>query len=484
MKNLKILGRLCIVVFALTFMYCPSFGQERTSKIDKKDLKEFIKTLSSIQFAGRGIDNNGQIKTQEYIVNRFNALHLAPFSSDGYLETFKVNQYSRGEVYLKTQNQKILRDFDRIIYGHIVQENEEKEWEVVYGGFGSEKELKQIEVEGRVVLVIDPKEEYACMRILQDRKAAGMILCIYDMKRFDYNKITKKEMLIYKRCAIAERDDIQESDSLDVESDEDNYSFFSVFAHGTEVKNIMGMSKQKLILLANEKKIDEAPIARVTIKTTINENTYETANVIGLIKGESDTSIIISAHYDHLGQVGKIYYPGADDNASGIAAMLELAEEFAQYEHLPYSMVFLATTAEEGGLIGSLYHTAQSGFDPEKVLCDINIDMISRCDEKLTDCKYLYCIGNDKSKMLDSIVRQADALFPSCSFDYSENKSDHLSRSDSYYFDKKGIPTLLFFTGLHKDYHKPTDTMEKINFDILENRVRLIAVVVQLLQSL
>ena len=226
------------------------------------------------------------------------------------------------------------------------------------------------------------------------------------------------------------------------------------------------------------------PPTSITIHFDRVETTIETANVVGVIKGEGERSIIISTHYYHVGKDENLNYSGADDNASCVAALLELAEEFAQHANLKYTMVFLATTAEEAGLLGSLYHTGHPDFDPEQVYCSIVIDMISMCDNYHADCEYLYYIGDGQSPALDSLVMEAGLLYPPCVIDNSGNQSGIFARSDAYSFKKKGIPSILFFSGFHDDYHKPTDTMDKINFDILENRIRLISEVIKLLQKI
>ncbi len=176
-----------------------------------------------------------------------------------------------------------------------------------------------------------------------------------------------------------------------------------------------------------------------------------------------------------MGKSGKEYFPGADDNASGTAALLEIAEEFSGRKDLEYNIVFLATSGEEAGLLGSLYHVSQPDFDPKSIVCNLNLDMISRNDDKHDNTKYLYCIGTDQSKEIDSIIKKADSLFAECSFDYSLNNSKDplglFTRSDNYSFYKRGITAIQFFSGLHPDYHKTTDTVDKIDFINLENRV-------------
>ena len=463
------------------------FGQEITSKIDKKDLKHFIKTLTSSKFNGRGLDNDGHIKTQEFIVNRFKELQLEPFLPCGYLEKFSLIQTSRVEIFLNTQNHRKLRNLDRMTFGGEIKHNGEIKREVVFGGYGTENELNQIDVENRFVLILlaNPNEENSIGKRLEKHGANGFIVFFKDDKNFDTFKRRMKGFP-EKRYSIAGRSNsiTNRYDSITNRLDSIINSFpkiNSIKIPGAEVKNIMGLSKNTLVNLANKGNIKDVPPALISINFEQVEKTVETANVVGVIRGESDKSIIISAHYDHLGKRETYYYPGADDNASGVAAMLELAEEFAQYRNLKYSMIFLATTAEEGGLLGSRYHVEQADFEPDKIICNFNIDMISRCDNKQTDCKYLYVIGNNQSEMLDSLVRKANKNFPQITF-IPENDSDIFGRSDGHSFKKKGIPSIMFFSGLHDDYHKPTDTMNKINFNILENRIKLISEVIKVLQ--
>ena len=463
----------------LIFFY-PSYGQDVASKIDQDDLIEFIKTLSSIQFEGRGVDNNGQIKTQDFIIDRFKTLQLEPYLSDGYLEKFNLHMTDRGAVSLTTQNGQELQNLDRMIFTGDIPQIKAIESQIVFGGYGTEEELNQVDVENRIVLILTESTngDYAIKKRLEDRKAIGLIFFLKDDKPFESSKNQHKNINYRKSFSIISR---QENLTFDFQPTEAPFLYF-IMIPKAEVKNVTGLSKRVLINLANRKRIKRAPVVRISIHFEQANKMIETANVIGIIRGESEQSIILSAHYDHMGVDENRYYPGADDNASGIAALLELAEEFKQYKNLKYSMVFLAVSAEEGGLLGSSYHVNQPDFVPEKVVCNINMDMISRCDNKQTDCNYLYCIGNNLSETLDSLIREADKLFPDCMCDYSENHSGILARTDAYNFSKKRIPSVLFFAGFHDDYHEPTDTIEKIDFDILENRIRLISQIIKLIQ--
>lgn len=221
--------------------------------------------------------------------------------------------------------------------------------------------------------------------------------------------------------------------------------------------------KQQLSLNANES----------------SENYVQAAsmNVAGMIIGKSipEEFIVISAHYDHIGidSNGDINN-GADDDGSGTAAVLEIAEAFVQAQKdgngPERSILFLLVAGEEKGLLGSKYFTNVNPLIPlEKIVCDLNIDMIGRKDNKHETEEYLYLIGADKlSKELDNMSNTANKKYLNYEIDYTYNNMDDPNRfyyrSDHYNFAQKGIPIIFFFTGVHEDYHRPTDDVEKILF--------------------
>ena len=210
-------------------------------------------------------------------------------------------------------------------------------------------------------------------------------------------------------------------------------------------------------------------------------------NVIAYIEGEKypNEYIIISAHLDHVGvQDGKIYN-GADDDGSGTVAVLEIAEAFneaAKNGHTPKrSIIFLHVTAEEMGLIGSRYYTENPIVPLENTITNLNIDMIGRTDPQRPkrNRDYIYLIGSDKiSTELHNISEEINNVYLNVDLDYIFNAEDHPDRfyyrSDHYNFAEKGIPVIFYFSGTHEDYHQPTDTVEKIQYDLLELRTKLI----------
>lgn len=468
----------------MTSFILQSQGQADKSKIDRKDLRTFVRILSSDSLEGRGTGTSGQRKAERFMSERFKELGLNTYDQNGYLQKFKLNQTYWGQVYIKTQN-RTLENFENMVFQGSNTQNEETEKEVVFGGLGTDEELNQIEVKNRLVLVFvkNLRSSSDINKRLGQRKASGVIIANPDNeKQFESIRSTLKDYSLQKRLSLHHIDT-----SRNTFAKWDTIRFINTISiPNSEIKNIFGRSIKELTKLQENNRIKEVSFVKAKVRFERIHNEIETANVVGVVKGKSNKSIIVSAHYDHLGKSGKEYFPGADDNASGTAALLEIAEEFSETKDLEYNIVFLATSGEEAGLLGSLYHVSHPDFDPKNILCNLNLDMISRSDDKHYNTKYLYCIGTDQSKEIDTIIKKADSLFDQCSFDYSLNNSKDPSglftRSDNYSFYKKGITAIQFFSGLHPDYHKTTDTVDKIDFTSLESRVRQISLVIELLQ--
>ncbi len=210
-------------------------------------------------------------------------------------------------------------------------------------------------------------------------------------------------------------------------------------------------------------------------------------NVVAYIKGNKlpDEYIIISAHLDHVGMEDGEIFNGADDDGSGTVAVLEIAEAFQEAADNGYgpnrSIVFLHVTAEEMGLIGSKYYTDNPIVPLMNTITNLNVDMIGRTDPQRPkrNREYIYIIGSDKiSQELHDINEEVNSVYLDLDLDYVFNAEDHPDRfyyrSDHYNFAQKGIPIIFYFSGTHEDYHQPTDTVEKIQYDLLELRTRLI----------
>ncbi len=204
-----------------------------------------------------------------------------------------------------------------------------------------------------------------------------------------------------------------------------------------------------------------------------------TQNVIAYLEGSDNELrqevVAFGAHYDHLGKNsrGEIYN-GADDDGSGTIAMLEIARAFANNPVRPKrSLVFISHAGEEKGLLGSKYYTDNSVIPLEKTVAQLNIDMIGR-----NEANSVYIIGSDfLSRDLHKLNEHANEVV-ALELDYTYNDLNDPNRfyyrSDHYNYAKHGIPVIFYFSGTHADYHKPTDTIEKINFMKMQKISRLI----------
>ena len=210
------------------------------------------------------------------------------------------------------------------------------------------------------------------------------------------------------------------------------------------------------------------PSFRVALNVDVERIRRRVANVVGLVRGRDpklrDQVIVIGAHYDHLGlgdehslapsQIGQIHH-GADDNASGTSGLLELAAGLAkQRDGLERTVLFIAFAGEESGLLGSSYYTQHPAVPLDQTIAMLNLDMIGRVSKNK-----LYIGGTGTSPDFKKIVEEANR---SVGFDLNYSASGY-GASDHMSFTVRQVPVLFFFSGLHSDYHKPSDTWDKID---------------------
>jgi len=198
---------------------------------------------------------------------------------------------------------------------------------------------------------------------------------------------------------------------------------------------------------------------------------YHTRNVIAYIEGTSkkDTFIVFTGHYDHLGSMGEAYFPGANDNASGITMLLELAHHYQQNPPA-YSVAFMAFAAEEAGLIGSHFYTENPLFPLEKIKCLINLDLVGTGDEGITivngsvyeeDFRRIVAL-NEKYQLLPKIAKRGKA-----------------ANSDHYFFSEKGVKAFFIYTmGGIKAYHDIYDCPETLPLTKYEELFKLLTLYV------
>ncbi|WP_299223468.1 M28 family peptidase [uncultured Psychroserpens sp.] len=205
------------------------------------------------------------------------------------------------------------------------------------------------------------------------------------------------------------------------------------------------------------------PHQEVNYNVKNGDSTITGTNVIAFLDNKAENTIIIGAHYDHLGygaegslyrEDTKVIHNGADDNASGIAVLLNLAEKLKQ-ENKGNNYLFMAFSGEEMGLLGSNYFTKNPTIDLSKANYMLNMDMVGRLKEDNTLAVY----GVGTSPILKQVVKANNSKFKIIENESGVGPSDHTS------FYNSDIPVLHFFTGQHEDYHKPSDDIEKLNYE-------------------
>ncbi len=202
------------------------------------------------------------------------------------------------------------------------------------------------------------------------------------------------------------------------------------------------------------------------VKYTAGDSTITGTNVIGYLDNKANKTVIIGAHYDHLGMGGEgsLYrdgvavHNGADDNASGVAVMLQLADSLAKRAYKGNNYLFMAFSGEEMGLLGSNYFAKNPTIDLSKANYMINMDMVGR----LREDKTLSISGTGTAPIWPQVLNATNLGFKLVLQESGVGPSDHTS------FYLQDIPVLHFFTGQHEDYHKPTDDSEKLNYEGME----------------
>jgi len=210
--------------------------------------------------------------------------------------------------------------------------------------------------------------------------------------------------------------------------------------------------------------------------TAIRRTEKTVRNVLAILPGRgphADEFVVIGAHYDHLGHGGPgslapgshAIFHGADDNASGAATLLALADHFAHCGPQQRTLLFAAWTAEEEGLIGSQHFVSDPPISLDRVAVDLNLDMVGRVRNNL-----LYIGGAGTAPIFDKLLEEADKGLP---FQFKSFGRGGYGPSDHMSFAMHKIPVLFFFSGMHVDYHRPTDTSDKINYQGMEEVEKL-----------
>lgn len=504
--------RKLLVLAAFFILILDSTGQPKSAQeITAADLESHVKFLASPLMKGRMNGEESLGIAANYLAAQADLTGLRPANGDSFFQPFTIMQKKADPLFtamiVSDQNGDSVKITDPFF--HIIPQGPAEidlEGEVVFAGYGIKtdkyNDLEGIDLKGKILIVMDrgPVNQ-------QGRPLLGHEY--YDEDGFQY----KIGPLLSPgpKAVIFVPDPLSGHKSYaDVMSGLAGYLSSTVRLEGVEEKPNPVMAMLPKVIFANRSVADVLlnnsgknledlqreinstfkPVSfliadrKLAVKEQTTEEKKTLNNVAAFIEGshpeKKNEVLIYSAHYDHIGAHGDQVNAGADDDASGCAALLEMADAFSKLNKKPLrSVLFLWVAGEEIGLYGSETYVSKPLFPLEKTVANLNMDMIGRTKEAadstsetpMTGPSGVFVITGGQSRELTNIAADADKR-SKLDFDYSLSGRDHhlqlFSRSDHYNFVKHDIPVLFFTTGLHADYHSPRDIVEKINFEKME----------------
>ena len=443
----------------------------------KEDLHKDLAILASDEYEGRETARPGQKKAAKYILERFKEIGVEPGGKNSsFLQTFPVDARNASNVFITINGLRLelLKDF---YYMGDLKDTSLNNKELVFLGYGIEEhyELDSIEkgysdydgknVEGKIVVIregvpdrsrVKQSDWTSWRKKLELAKSKGAAGVITIKNKYDQG--------LERIAGIIENPNMQ--------------------LHNPGKRKANAMPNIYISDSTASTFLSKISDSKISITVDIEEK-LTSDNVLGYIEGTDlkEEIVIITAHYDHLGYDNGEVCNGADDDGSGTVSVIQLAKAFQKAKNNGNgprrSILFMTVSGEEKGLWGSKYYSENPIYDLEKTVVDLNIDMIGRRDDKHDHDNYLYIIGADRiSEDLHLINEKVNDKYIKFDLDYTYNKASDPNqfyyRSDHYNFAKNGIPVIFYFSGTHEDYHKPSDDVEKIDFNKLQKTTRLV----------
>lgn len=470
-------------------------------------LKTLIDGLASPEMQGRETGQPGQQKAADFIASQFKSFGLpAKGDRNSYFQQVLLQRDSWNDIGLKVGDREFKSRQDFYVYPTYNATNPKADLkEIVFVGYGIDdpkySDYGKTDVTGKAVIFYDgePLDNAGKSLItgnefrspwsldwrkkvrIAKQKGATMVFII-DPNIAENLKSNKKLLSTYGW---------KPADTQSAGTDKEYVN--SLFISPEVAAAIMGKKSEKAENALAELR-SGGSFKPLKVKTNVEvrldkeSNRLEGVNVVGVIEGSDEKLkkefVFVTAHYDHLGMSDstRIFY-GADDNASGTASVIEIAHAFAEAKKQgkgpKRTVVCMLVCGEEKGLLGSKFYVEFPMFPLDKTVVDINIDMVGRVDERhANNPDYVYVIGSDRmSSALHQINEDANKQYTKLELDYRYNAKDDpnhfYERSDHYNFAERGIPAIFYFNGTHPDYHKTTDTADKINHAAAAKRAQL-----------
>lgn len=477
------------------------------------DAKKTVSYLASDELEGRGVGTKGLDLAADYIAKRFAALGLRKLpGQNAYFQRFdfttSITIGDETALALNGQSRELRKQFTPI--GFSAEAGFDAP--IVFVGYGVSQpddskydDYAGVDVKGKVALAMryEPRDEKGKSRFSGEEQWSSAA------------SITSKAAEAEKRGAVAlilvsPPNDLggvigpatapsTQSVDASAEKDTDRLMDFGRSMGGRAMIPIIHIKRdqadallaaansprslaqlQAQIDATNESASFELPNSKATGKVVLEKHVAEVKNVMAMLPGHgphADEYIVVGAHYDHLGRgmLGSMVpgsreiHHGADDNASGTGAVIELAGNLVRAGRLDRSIIFITFTAEEEGLIGSQHFVEHPPVPLSKIVGMLNMDMVGRVNDEL-----LYVGGSGTAPAFDAMVKAGDDASPLVIRGVGPMVGKGgMGPSDHQSFALKKIPVLFFFSGIHPDYHRPTDTADKINYEGLAESVAL-----------
>jgi hypothetical protein len=447
--------------------------------ISADDLKKHLYIVASKEMEGRETASPGQKKAAAYIENQFQSLGLKPGNNGSYQLFYSVYQDSLSSTSVEVNGKSYELDKDFTINVGQSSSSVYRFSEVVFVGNGitdsSRDDYKGLDVRGKAVLMLAGQQQqqgrggfgnqFVRIDAAQKNGAVAVLVVGGNFPRSTKTS-TKGNMYLNAFQKIVRPNQFQVSEKI--------------------AEAIMGNDYAKVKAGDIQPKSYTTEVMLSFNKTTA---TLQSSDVLGVLEGTDlkDEYVFVTAHYDHLGKRDTVIYYGADDDGSGTVSVLEIAEAFTKAKQAGKgprrTMVFMTVSGEEKGLWGSAYYANHPVFPLEKTTVDLNIDMIGRIDatrKQGDSTNYVYVVGDDKlSTDLKTISEATNRKYTKLELDYKFNDPNDRQRiyfrSDHYNFAQKGVPIIFYYDGmLGADYHRPTDTPDKINYTLMSKRAQLV----------
>jgi hypothetical protein len=498
--------------FGLLFCYAQTPG---LLSIRSDELQEKVTYLASSELKGRG-DGSPELRiAADYIAAGFRKNGVKPVGDGGnYFQNFRMfrAQLGTGNT-LRVENTDYVLGTDYV--PHYLSPQATAEGDLIFVGYGiaaprlNFDEVSGVNLRGKIAVVLDTNPragdfdspfnhvDPADDTLLQTKarnlfKAGAVGMIVVQNPRISNISIADSAATFRPDYP---RKDVPMGDMEDLRNPKIPVVFVSEQAARRFIPSLREVQR-RIDQTLQPQAVDVGQ--RATLKVNVQRMPFATQNVIGLIEGSDPLLrrevIVVGAHYDHDGEYQGEIWPGADDNASGTAGLLELAEAFGNGNKAPARSILLCAFAgEEKGELGSQHYADHPLIPLDRVVAMLQMDMIGRNEEHGADhlllldreaapqnANSINLIGSifspDLKKTLESVNQQIGL---NLKFRYDDTPENLLRRSDQWAFLQKGVPSLFFHTGDQPDYHRPTDTADKINYSKMEKIVRLVYLAVE-----